>query len=275
MFKSFFEKIFGKKQYLKINLYIKSITGNYLTNKILGSEEEYRILFQNCLKNNSLSSFINENFSKIEIDFINNLAFLTQIVKKRSDLNFNHGFYIHYYLKNYLNKNKNEKIFILETGTARGFSSIIMASLLYNLKIPAEIHTIDIIPHDKKIFWNCVSDPKNGKIERKILLKDYEKYLDNITFHRGISKDILSNFNANRINFAFLDGAHDYDDVKFEFDYVKNRNKKGDIIFLDDVTPGSFDGVVKLTNEIKEENLYRVIFLQSNPKRGYAVLERK
>ena len=50
MFKSFFEKIFGKKQYLKINLYIKSITGNYLTNKILGSEEEYRILFQNCLK---------------------------------------------------------------------------------------------------------------------------------------------------------------------------------------------------------------------------------
>ena len=57
--------------------------------------------------------------------------------------------------------------------------------------------------------------------------------------------------------------------------YVKNRNKKGDIIFLDDVTPGSFDGVVKLVNEIKEENLYFITLLDSNPKRGYALLEHK
>ncbi len=275
MFRNSLNKILGKNRILKIKLYLKSITGNYLTNKVLASEQEYIQLFKNCLKNNNLSNFIETNFSKKKIDFINNLALLTQIVKKKSELNFNHGFFLHRYLNNYLNKNKNEKIAILETGTARGFTSIIMASLLYDLKIQSEIHTIDIIPHNKKIFWNCISDPKYGKLSRKSLLKDYEKFLKYITFHKGTSKDVFSKVAFDRINFSFLDSAHDYEDVRFEFNYVKNRNKKGDMIFLYDVTPGSYDGIVKLVNEIKEENLYFITLLDSDPKRGYALLERK
>ncbi len=275
MFRNSLNKILGKNRILKIKLYLKSITGNYLTNKVLASEQEYIELFENCLKNNNLSNFIETNFSKKKIDFINNLALLTQIVKKKSELNFNHGFFLHRYLNNYLNKNKNEKIAILETGTARGFTSIIMASLLYDLKIQSEIHTIDIIPHNKKILWNCISDPKYGKLSRKSLLKDYEKFLKYITFHKGTSKDVLNKMTIDRINFSFLDGAHDYEDVRFEFNYLKNRNKKGDMIFLDDVTPGSYDSIVKLVNEIKEENLYFITLLDSDPKRGYALLERK
>ena len=72
----------------------------------------------------------------------------------------------------------------------------------------------------------------------------------NINFISGISKNILTNLNLNRIHFAFLDGSHEYEDVKFEFEFVDKRNKTCDIIVLDDYTPGKFDGVVKLANEI-------------------------
>ena len=40
---------------------------------------------------------------------------------------------------------------ILETGTARGFSSIVMAKVLTDIKQDGQINTIDIIPPNIKI----------------------------------------------------------------------------------------------------------------------------
>ena len=44
--------------------------------------------------------------------------------------------------------------------------------------------------------------------------------------------------------------------------------------FCDDYIHGRFDGIVKFINEIKNQNLYKVDILDSNPDRGYAILER-
>ena len=46
---------------------------------------------------------------------------------------------------------------ILETGTARD-SSICMAKALNDRNYQGLISTIDSIPHEKKIFWNCIDD---------------------------------------------------------------------------------------------------------------------
>ena len=35
-----------------------------------------------------------------------------------------------------------------------------------------------------------------------------------------------------RVNYAFLDAQHDYDSVIEEFNFIKQKQKKGDIIFL-------------------------------------------
>ena len=270
------KKILKKKNFLKIKLFFQSIFGNYLTIKILGSEEDYLNLFQNYLKKkNYLQKFIDENFDIKEIDFVNDLALNTQIVIKKSSLNFNHGFLIFYYLKKFLINKKEEEITILETGTARGFSSIVMSYVLEKLKINGKIYTIDVIPHKKKIYWNCISDPTNGKVTRKQLLKKYKNELKFIDFNFGDSKKILDSLDLKRVNFAFLDGSHDYEDVKHEYEYLKKRQKKGDIIFFDDVTPGVFDGIVKIIDEIKSENLYNVTLLNYSTKRGYALVEKK
>ena len=77
-----------------------------------------------------------------------------------------------------------------------------------------------------------------------------------------------------RINFAFLDGSHDYDDVKFEFDFIKQKQIKGDIIFFDDVTEGHFNGVVKLINEITHQKSYEIEKIMSTKFRGYAIAKK-
>ena len=126
------------------------------------------------------------------------------------------------------------------------------------------------------MYWNCISDPRNGKVTREELLKDYKEYLKFINFHEGTARDVFKNFSLDRINFSFLDGAHDYIDIKLEYEYVKSKNIKGDIIFIDDYTPLAFDGIVKLVNEAKEEGLYEVNCITSSPPNpGYAILTRK
>ena len=268
---------FHKNYFIKkLKLFIKSFgVGSFLNSEVKGTKEEYVKLYEECLKNpNRIDNFIKANFTNEEENFINDLALLTQITKKSTELNFNHGFLLHEYLKKYLSNSNEKKIYIVETGTARGFSSIVMSYLLSKYDIEYEIHTIDILPHKTKMYWNCISDPINGKVSREELLIDYKKYVKNIYFHEGQSKDVLKKLNLDRVHFAFIDGEHDYSDIKHEYEYVKKRNSKGDIIFCDDYIHGRFDGIVKFINEIKNQNLYKVDVQDSNPDRGYAILER-
>lgn len=257
----------------KIRLFLKNVSGNFITNSILGSKPQYENLYQKYLESeNKMQKFINNSFSKDESCFINNLAKLTQVVIKTSPLNFNHGYVLFYNLKKYLLKKNYKNITIFETGTARGFSSIIMSKALKDAGIENyKIFTIDVIPHNKKIYWNCISDPIHGKVSRQELLKNYKDYTSDIKFLNGQSIDIVKKLNLNRINFAFLDGAHDYENVKYEFKYVKERQQPGDIIIFDDVTPGQFDGIVKLVNEIMHKNLYTIKLINFDNARQYAV----
>ena len=75
----------------------------------------------------------------------------------------------------------------------------------------------------------------------------------------------------NRINFAFLDGQHDRLSVQEEFIYVSNRQKKGDVIFFDDVTPDKYKEVYKFVNEIKDSKKYSVELVSISDERGYAI----
>lgn len=260
----------------EISYLLKKISGNYLIKEVNGTKIEYENLFLEYLnKTNNLKNFISENFSIDEINFINQIGKLTQIVKKNTPLNYNHGFIIHHYLTKYLDEKKCNNINILETGTARGFSSIIMSRVLINKKVSkGSIYTLDILPHNIKMYWNCISDPINGKVTRKELIKEYVEYSKNINFIEGFSYKTLKKLNLDRINFAFLDGAHDYFNVKFEYEYVKERQKPGDIIIFDDVTPHLFDGIVKLIDQIKKSGEYNVQIINSDLSRNYALITK-
>ena len=63
-----------------------------------------------------------------------------------------------------MDDNKFDEITILETGTARGYSSICMSKALNDRKQKGKIFTIDILPNNKKMYWNCIEDHKGKTI---------------------------------------------------------------------------------------------------------------
>ena len=251
------------KKFFKVNLLLLFPIAN---------ENDYKLIYQKAKnrKFKEIDIFENKKKFKIDAQWLDNLALYTQVVKKKSLINYQHGRVLYSTLKDYLKKNKYEKINIFETGTARGFSSIVMSKVLNENNQRGKIFTIDILPNNKKIYWNCILDLK-GKHTRSELLANWSEELKNITFLTGKSEEIIKNLELNRINFAFLDGAHNFKVLKKEFDYVKIRQKIGDIIVFDDVTDSEFDEIVNFISNIKNHDHYDVNFLKSEKQRGYAI----
>ena len=76
---------------------------------------------------------------------------ITQVTIKNSDICYAHGRVLYSALCHYIKK-LNHSISIIETGTSKGFSSLCMAKALSDLKKIGSIHTIDILPINKKFF---------------------------------------------------------------------------------------------------------------------------
>ena len=122
---------------------------------------------------------------------------------------------------------------------------------------------------------NCAADHTNGDQSRHNLLNDWadltERY---IIFMQGFTKHILPKISLTRINFAFLDGAHTYKDVMFEFNAISKRQKNGDIIVFDDYNEKHFPGIVKAINYIEKEMNYNVKLVQNKKTlRHYAIAQ--
>ena len=212
------------KKRLKIFYY--KFTSNYLIKKPLASRKIYEELYQSEIKKKYQKIDNKININNQTNNFINNLAKITQITIKKEQNNFQHGKLIYYYLKNYLKSHNYSFYNLLETGTARGFSTIIMSKALVDCKKKGLVTSIDIIPGNVKIYWNCISDTINGKVTRIELLKNYKIFLKNINFYCGTSKSYFRHAVEKRIHFAFLDSSHDYEDVKLEYLKIKKNQKK-------------------------------------------------
>ena len=188
-----------------------------------------------------------------------------------------HGYVISSALQKYINDNTYTNLTILETGTARGFADIVMAKMLENNNLQGKIHTLDIIPHDTPEFSNCLKAAQlKQKISREKCLEEWKDLCDKyITFQTGDSNNVLKNLNLQRIHFAFLDGHHDYNYVKNELNYVKERQQPGDIIVCDDYTKTQCPQICQAIDEFLSEKLYDFkIFYgdDGTKKRGYVYM---
>mgnify|MGYP005992490593 CR=1 FL=1 len=214
----------------------------------------------------------------INRNWLNSLALQTQIVVKKSELNYAHGRVLYAVLRNYLSTLKQDvkTINIIETGTARGFSALCMAKALSDAGYEGSIFTLDVLPHFTKMFWNSIADHSKGKQTRNNLLDDWadlsERY---IIYFQGYTKHILNKISIPRINFAFLDGAHTYEDVMFEFNTISKRQKEGDIVVFDDYNEKNFPGIVKAVNYIGSEMKYEIKLVHNKKtSRDYAIAKK-
>ena len=219
-----------------------------------------------------------KNGYSVDRNWLNSIAFRTQIVVKKSELNYAHGRVLYTVLRNYLStlKQDSKTINIIETGTALGFSAVCMSKALYDSGFEGSICTLDVLPHNKKMFWNCAADHTEGEQTRLNLLSDWSHLVERyIIFVQGYTRHILPKITLSRINFAFLDGAHTYEDVLFEFIIISNRQKKGDIVIFDDYNEKKFPGVVNAIKNIVSEGKYNVSFIRNkNTQRDYVIAKK-
>lgn len=210
----------------------------------------------------------------IDRPWMEELALHTQVVVKESRLNYNHGRLLYAALRRYLADQDGSQVVIFETGTARGFSAICMARALQDAAIDGYILTVDMLPHERPILWNCIDDHEGPKT-RAQLLAAYQDLLSRIVFIQGRSDQIVATLGLSRINFAFLDATHSEAEVRREFDFVSARQMKGDIVVMDDVTPNLFPGVVAAVEAIESGGSYTVERIVASQQRGYAIATRR
>lgn len=247
-----------------------------LAKKPLATKEEYLKIWEDAKSKNYklIDDFEDKHSEKIDSEWYHELALHTQVVKKKSDILYVHGRLLYTSLKKYILKNPANNFNILETGTARGFSALCMAKALKDEEVEAKIITFDVLPHNHKMYWNCIDDLE-GKKTRAELLNNYNDLIERyIIFYQGNTKIELPKIQTPRIHFAFLDSAHDYYYLMSEFMNIKDKQIKGDIIFFDDYTPKMFPGVVKAIDEICEKHNYSKQIITISNARGYVIAEK-
>lgn len=243
-------------------------------------DEYYKNIWEKSLDQFKQPTFIldgvNFHLTTQEVAFINQLALASQVTRKTSQIDYSHGFLLLSLVKRIKKNHPNIcNLIYLETGTARGFSAIAVAQIAKELFQNYEITTIDVLDHHTKRYWNCIGD-FNGRRSRQELLNAYSGLLQNVKFLTNRTSTYMKRNKSHRTHLAFLDGSHTYQDVRREFNWIAESQKFGDIILLDDVTVGQFDGICKFVNEQKNDLRYRQISLTSQPSgiKGFAIFER-
>lgn len=212
----------------------------------------------------------------IDPDWLDKLAFGTQVTVKKSDLNWQHGRVIYAAIRRHIAYRADFRApyTIFETGTARGFSAVCAARALIDANQAGMVLTLDTLPHEIPMMWNVASDHDRGPISRDSLLDKYPTETQRKVFVQGWTRRLLPRLSLVNVDFAFLDAQHVFQEVLREYRWVAERQRAGGQILFDDVTPGKFDGVLKAVNLVERSELYRVERIQMSTERAYAIAHR-
>ena len=208
-------------------------------------------------------------------EFVHDLAMTTQVVQKSSNILYLHGFLLYGAVRCYLDDHPElVNPLILETGTARGFSALCMAKALRDANRAGRILTVDVLPAESPIYWNCHRDA-DGPTTRLELLSPWQDLIeDYVVFLRGYTSLVLKQMGISRVNFAFLDSGHDYRTLKEEIGYVTDHQKVSDVIVCDDYAPEKYPGVVRAVDETLDGQTYTGTILEGLDGRAYAHCQR-
>lgn len=207
----------------------------------------------------------------INLDWLHELALYTQVTEKKSRLNWSHGRLLYSLAASLAERlEKGEPLFVLETGTGRGFSAVCMVRAVLDAGRVPLVLTFDALPHNVTMAWGSIVDFEGDQTRRELLLR-WPDETAHIVFAEGNLPASLAKLHTPRVHLAFLDAQHSYEAVEQEFNYVAERQLTGDAIVFDDVTPASFPGVVRFVSDLDASKNYSVEFVGDPSVRGYAI----
>jgi O-methyltransferase len=127
---------------------------------------------------------------------------------------------------------------VIETGTNRGASTLIMAQALKDVNLDAVVQTVDL---NEDILVYAKGNAYLAGLEDRIVFN----HGDSIEFLRSKVEEV------SHIDFIFLDDDHDGDHMFEEFSIVRSKLlARGGTAYFDNTLEG---GVAEALNKIKEE----------------------
>jgi predicted O-methyltransferase YrrM len=111
--------------------------------------------------------------------------------------------------------------FILEFGTGIGFGTFSMVLALNDMKSTSKLFTIDLTKPSEKILRYYVKD---NQIQSRIISRNQlweniaeSSWMEKLESFTGYSSEILLKNKFPKIQFFYIDGAHFYEGVKYDF----------------------------------------------------------
>jgi predicted O-methyltransferase YrrM len=179
---------------------------------------------------------------------------------KKNPPNWAHGRLLYALGRSYLAHDAGEQYW-LDVGSAKGYSAVCMAWAFDDSAREGRVLSMDVIDPNSREPRNSVDDSKT----LAEFTQDYMPMGSDVMFMRGSAADVIGNGEPERINFAFIDGSHQYENVKSDIATVTPRQQSGDIILFDDLQA---PGVARAVSELQGYDLEHIEVL---PTRKYAI----
>jgi predicted O-methyltransferase YrrM len=188
---------------------------------------------------------------------------------KRNPPNWQHGRLIYALGRRYLADQNHAPQTWVDIGTAKGFSACAMSWALGDAGHFGDIWSFDVIPPGSRQSRNSVDDHKT--VEE--FVTPFRAPAVGVSFH--LANDLLAWSPAARINFAFIDGGHSYQAVRQDIETVATRQRRGDVIVLDDLQLPSVAEAVRKPWVFDGGGLYEITEIALSPARRYAIAVRQ
>jgi predicted O-methyltransferase YrrM len=180
--------------------------------------------------------------------------------------NWQHGRVLFALAMEYLVRLPVQPVTLLDIGTAKGFSALMLRWALQYSGQEGEIHSVDVLdPHGTE-RRNSVLECDGPKTLAQCLTA-WPESLD-VTFHRSTGIEWLKQHRG-RVHIAFVDGKHTAAAVSEEARLLADRQSQGDVVLFDDA---QIKGVADAIDGIRTK--YAVEHLTIKPGRSYVIARR-
>lgn len=227
------------------------------------SYDDYNVVFQKERAHNyaSVSGFESISGLAVDRERLEHAARVLACPLKVNAPNWQHGRIIYTLVRNLLLGSQGE-VLLLDIGTAKGFSALMMQwALEDSSNVTGRVVSLDIIDPMARVRRNTIAEVDGYKTLAEILKPWPES--KHIEFVQSTGVHWLSEHHEH-IRFAFVDGKHKYDQVRLEAQLIAQRQLHEDYIMFDDV---HIEGVMKAATELK--NYEMAAHVKLLPEREY------
>lgn len=211
----------------------------------------------------------------VERSRLEGAARVLQCPVKENPPNWQHGRVLYALARSYLTRRAGRQLW-LDIGTAKGFSALSVIWALHDAEaeVDATVVSCDILDPEAVLARNSIEDPKTiaqfvepflprplrhaTPLFMKVGSEAHRRFLEHGIPEKGLG----------RINFAFVDGSHEFDDVKLDMQHILARQESGDVMVFDDY---HMSGVAENVEWLRAQRTYDIEIIDLLAIRRYAI----